>query len=110
MTYKVKERKKMQRVTTIRQTAAKKHTSVATWLARILSGFCLVLAALGVLLVVLNHNSNAHVVEYWVENNVIPLIFSPDGAVIIDDHAQALIERMLWASGFLGAGPRGGAG
>jgi hypothetical protein len=103
MTDKVKERKKMHRATTIRQTAAKKHTSAATWLALILSGFCLVLAALGILLVVLNHNSNAHVFDYWVENTVAALIFSPVGAVIVAHRSRHLIGWIFCAIGLVAA-------
>jgi hypothetical protein len=110
MTDKVKERKKMQRVTHIRQTAVKKHTSVATWLARILSGFCLVLAVLGVLLVVLNHNSNAHVFDYWVENAVIASVFSPVGAVIIAHRSRHLIGWIFCAIGLVAAARSVGAG
>ena len=110
MTDKVKERKKMQWVTTIRQTAAKKHTSVATWLARILGGFCLVLATLGVLLVALNHHSNAHVFDYWVENTVVALVFSPVGAVIVAHRSRHLIGWIFCAIGLVAAARTLGAG
>jgi hypothetical protein len=100
-----KDTNKMQLVTTNRQTATnkKKHTSAAARLAWVLWALSLVLAALGVLLVVLNHNSNAHVFDYWVENTVIALVFSPVGAVIVAHRSRHLVGWIFCAIGLLAA-------
>jgi hypothetical protein len=94
----------MQWITTTRQTATqKKHIGSATRLAWVLWGLSLVLAALGVLLVVLNHNSNAHVFDYWVENAVVALVFSPVGAVIVAHRSRHLVGWIFCAIGLLAA-------
>ena len=98
--YQGKDRKKMQWITTTRQTARqKKHTSYVTRLAWVLWGLSLVLAALGILLVVLNHNSNAHVFDYWVENTVVAMVFSPVGAVIVAHRSRHLVGWIFCAIG-----------
>jgi hypothetical protein len=102
--YQGKDRKRMQMVTTTRQTATtKRHTSSAARLAWVLWGLSLVLAALGVLLVVLNHHSNAHVFDYWVENTVIALVFSPVGAVIVAHRSRHLVGWIFCAIGLVAA-------
>jgi hypothetical protein len=96
----------MRSVTTVRQTARKgeeKHTSSAARLAWLLWGLSLILAALGVLLVVLNHNSNTHVFDYWVENTVIALVFSPVGAVIVAHRSRHLVGWIFCAIGLVAA-------
>jgi hypothetical protein len=95
----------MQWITTTRQTARKnkKHTSSAARLAWVLWGLSLVLAALGVLLVVFNHHSNAHVFDYWVENTVIALVFSPIGAVIVAHRSRHLVGWIFCAIGLVAA-------
>jgi hypothetical protein len=95
----------MRLVTTIRQTAKKnkKHTSSAARLAWLLWGLSLILAALGVLLVVLNNHSNTHVFDYWVENTVIALIFSPVGAVIVAHRSRHLVGWIFCAIGLVAA-------
>ena len=106
-----KDRKMMQLITTSQQTARqKKHTSSATRLAWVLWGLSLVLAALGVLLVVLNHNSNAHAFDYWVESTISALVFSPVGAVIIAHRSRHLVGWIFCAIGLVGAGRTLGAG
>jgi hypothetical protein len=100
----------MQWITTTRQTARKKHRSSATRLAWVLWGLSLVLAALGVLLVVLNHYSNVHVFDYWVESTVSALVFSPVGAVIVAHRSRHLIGWIFCAIGLVGAGRTLGAG
>jgi hypothetical protein len=92
----------MQWVTT-RQTTTKKHTSAATRLALVLWGFSLVLAVLGVLLVILNHHSNVHAFDYWVENTVIALFFSPVGAVIVAHRSRHLVGWIFCAIGLVAA-------
>ena len=109
--YQGKDRKKMQWITTTRQTARqKKHTSYATRLAWVLWGLSLVLAALGILLVVLNHNSNAHVFDYWVENTVVALVFSPVGAMIVAHRSRHLVGWIFCAIGLTAAARSLGAG
>jgi hypothetical protein len=94
----------MRWITSTRQTATKKkHTSVAARLAWVLWGLSLVLTALGVLLVVLNYHSNVHVFDYWVENTVIALVFSPVGAVIIAYRSRHLIGWLFCAIGLIAA-------
>ena len=91
-------------VTNTRHTAPKqKHTRSAARLAWLLWGLSLILAALGVLLVVLNHNSNAHVFDYWVENTVVALVFSPVGAVIVAHRSRHLIGWIFCAIGLVAA-------
>jgi hypothetical protein len=109
--YQGKDRKKMQWITTTRQTARqKKRTSYATRLAWVLWGLSLVLAALGILLVVLNHNSNAHVFDYWVENTVVAMVFSPVGAVIVAHRSRHLVGWIFCAIGLVAAARTLGAG
>jgi hypothetical protein len=69
-----------------------------------------VLSALGVLLVVLNHHSNAHVFDYWVENTVIALVFSPVGAVIVAHRSRHLVGWIFCAIGLVAAARSVGAG
>jgi hypothetical protein len=103
-------RKKMRQMATTRQTARrKKHTSSAARLAWVLWGLCLVLAALGVLLVVLNYHSNVHVFDYWVESTVSALVFSPVGAVIVAHRSRHLIGWIFCAIGLVGAARSFGA-
>jgi hypothetical protein len=101
----------MQWITTTRRTARqKKHISSAIRLAWALWGISLVLAALGVLLVVLNHNSKAHVFDYWVESTVVALVFSPVGAVIVAHRSRHLVGWIFCAIGLLAATRTLGAG
>src|SRR4051812_5529232 len=88
----------------------KKHISFAPRLAWVLWGLSLVLAALGVLLVVLNYHSNVHVFDYWVESTVSALVFSPVGAVIVAHRSRHLIGWIFCAIGLVGAGRTLGAG
>lgn len=95
----------MQLVTTTRQTARKKKhiSSTAARLAWALWGLSLILAALGVLLVVLNYHSNVRVFDYWVENMVVALVFSPVGAVIVAHRSRHRIGWIFCAIGLVAA-------
>jgi hypothetical protein len=53
--------------------------------------------------VVLNHHSNAHVFDYWVENTVIALVFSPVGAVIVAHRSRHLVGWIFCAIGLVAA-------
>jgi hypothetical protein len=99
-------RKRTRRIAAARQTGREKqpqYISSAARLAWLLWGLSLVLAALGILLVVLNHYSNAHVFDYWVENTVIAVVFSPVGAVIVAHRSRHLIGWIFCAIGLVAA-------
>src|SRR3712207_836386 len=95
--YQGKDSKRMKLVTTTQQRAKKKHISSAARLAWVLWGLSLVLTVLGILLVVLNYHSNTHVFDYWVENTVVALVFSPVGAVIVAHRSRHLIGWIFCA-------------
>ena len=99
-------RKRTRRIAAARQTGREKqpqYISSAARLAWLLWGLSLVLAALGILLVVLNHHSNTHVFDYWVEGTVVALVFSPVGAVIVAHRSRHLIGWIFCAIGLVAA-------
>src|SRR5918992_3884642 len=99
-------RKRTRRIAAARQTGREKqpqYISPAARLAWLLWGLSLVLAALGILLVVLNHHSNTHVFDYWVEGTVVALVFSPVGAVIVAHRSRHLIGWIFCAIGLVAA-------
>jgi hypothetical protein len=106
-------RKRTRGIAAARQTGREKqpqYISSAARLAWLLWGLSLVLAALGILLVVLNHHSNTHVFDYWVENMVIALVFSPVGAVIVAHRSRHVIGWIFCAIGLVAAVRTLGAG
>jgi hypothetical protein len=106
-------RKRTRRIADTQQTGREKQPQYISSVARLawlLWGLSLVLASLGILLVVLNHHSNTRVFDYWVENTVIALVFSPVGAVIVAHRSRHLIGWIFCAIGLVGAARSVGAG